>query len=35
MSRLQVTYTVDFDDSHIVPVYPEEECGKGRGVHDA
>ena len=27
-------YTVDFDDTHIVPVDPEEECRKRARVHD-
>ena len=28
------TYTIDFDDLHLVSVDPDEEHGKGGGVHD-
>ena len=28
------TYTIDFNNSHVVSVYPEEESGKGGRVYD-
>ena len=29
------TYTIDLYNTHFVTIYPEEEHGEGRGVHDA